>query len=189
MPGKKTVYILFHFVLFFISCNGQEKSRSDKLTIQKIDQQQEYIINEILPISIDTITNFQLLDEIPPYPSYRFYNKTIEAYITIAYKGKDNVEQNYWSVYNPNGYFAEYKNFEEPYLLNKEIKKHLIERGVDNYNVTASIVYRKDIKNYYSEDDIEYKPDASLYRYLFQNNKWKFDKSVKIKEIENNLLN
>lgn len=25
--------------------------------------------------------------------------------------------------------------------------------------------------------------------YLFQNNKWKFDKSVKIKEIENNLLN
>lgn len=165
MKFKSIINIIFCcFLIFITSCKGQ-----------KIDD----IITE-LPITIDTVTNFQLVDDLSTYPSYNFYNKKFEAYITINYKGKTKDEKTYWDVNNPTGYFSLYKNINEPQLLNKEIKESLFNRGLNNYNITAIVTYKKDIKEYYSDDNVVFKPNANYYLYSFKDNSWKFEESKKI---------
>lgn len=144
-----------------------------------------------LPMSIDNGTNFGLEDdesgyfELEPddsdfYPYYHYYNKKLAAYIFILFVGKTEQEKMYWNVDNPSGYFIQRKGANQPDLLSNEIKKHLQERGLDNYDITAIVIYEKDIEKISSIDESEVKSVASAYSYHFKNNHWIFDKAEKI---------
>lgn len=114
--------------------------------------------------------------------------KKLAAYITVNFTGKTEQEKMYWNIDNPSGYFSYYKGVTEPYFLSNEIKKHLLERGLDNYDITAMVIYKKDIQIYSDDDleflpdDLDFKPDAYTYLYHFKHNHWVFDKAEKIKK-------
>ena len=150
------------------------------------------VINE-LPVTFDHVSNFQILDvqlvlddrdksaphpffnsQLDPYPFYEFYSKKLDAYITICFLGKTQEERKYWSINNLQSFFSHYKNVNEPHLLSDEIKKHLLARELDNYEITARLLYKKDIRRIYSDDDIKLKPNAHFYLYSFKNHKWIF---------------
>ena len=144
-----------------------------------------------LPMSIDNGINFRLEEvgqgsfELEPddsdfYPYYHYYNKKLAAYIFILFVGKTEQEKMYWNIDNPSGYFAQHKGFNESDLLGNQIKKHLQERGLDNYDITAIVIYEKDIEKISSIDDLEVKSDVYSYLYHFKNNHWIIDKAEKI---------
>ena len=141
-----------------------------------------------LPMSIDNGINFGLEDdesgyfELEPddsdfYPYYHYYNKKLAAYIFILFVGKTEQEKMYWNIDNPSGYFAQHKGFNESDLLGNQIKKHLQERGLDNYDITAIVIHEKDIEKISSIDDLEVKSDVYSYLYHFKNNHWIIDKA------------
>lgn len=171
------IKVLVHIVgcwllLFCFSCQSQP-----------IDK----VLSE-LPMNIDNVTNFRLEDDPAATPSYDYYDKKLAAFITINFTGKTEQEKMYWDVDNPSGYFSYYKGVTEPYFLSNEIKKHLLERGLDNYDITAMVIYKKDIEIYSDDDleflpdDLDFKPDAYTYLYHFKHNHWVFDKAEKIKK-------
>ena len=164
-------------LLFCFSCQNQ--------TID-IDE----VISTLL-MSIDNVTNlgfeedgqgsFELEEDEPNFcPAYDYYNKKLAIYITIYFIGKTEQEKMYWNIDNPSGYFAQHKGFNESDLLGNQIKKHLQERGLDNYDITAIVIHEKDIEKISSIDDLEVKSDVYSYLYHFKNNHWIIDKAEKI---------
>lgn len=171
-------------------------TRNSRTPPQRMQRKKNKMINideviSTLLMSIDNVTNlgfeedgqgsFELEEDEPNFcPAYDYYNKKLATYITIYFIGKTEQEKMYWNIDNPSGYFAQHKGFNESDLLGNEIKKHLQERGLDNYDITAIVIYEKDIEKISSIDDLEVKPDVYTYLYHFKNNHWIIDKAEKI---------
>lgn len=171
-------------------------TRISRTPLQRMQRKMNKMINideviSTLLMSIDNVTNlgfeedgqgsFELEEDEPNFcPAYDYYNKKLAIYITIYFIGKTEQEKMYWNIDNPSGYFAQHKGFNESDLLGNQIKKHLQERGLDNYDITAIVIHEKDIEKISSIDDLEVKPDVYTYLYHFKNNHWIIDKAEKI---------
>ena len=171
-------------------------TRISRTPPQRMQRKMNKMINideviSTLLMSIDNVTNlgfeedgqgsFELEEDEPNFcPAYDYYNKKLAIYITIYFIGKTEQEKMYWNIDNPSGYFAQHKGANQPDLLSNEIKKHLQERGLDNYDITAIVIYEKDIEKISSIDDLEVKSDVYSYLYHFKNNHWIIDKAEKI---------
>lgn len=171
-------------------------TRISRTPPQRMQRKMNKMINideviSTLLMSIDNVTNlgfeedgqgsFELEEDEPNFcPAYDYYNKKLAIYITIYFIGKTEQEKMYWNIDNPSGYFAQHKGFNESDLLGNQIKKHLQERGLDNYDITAIVIYEKDIEKNSSIDDLEVKSDVYSYLYHFKNNHWIIDKAEKI---------
>lgn len=171
-----------------LSCTGQSNKTDTKVSIQETapeinDEERIELARKELPISIDSINNLYLVDGDPPYPLFSIDNTKINATITVSYKAKNEHEKMYWDVYNENGYFAQYKDVNDPQLLSNEIRDHLMERGLDNYTITAIVIYDDVIKTVYGEEDLDYYPNKNLYQFVFEDGEWKFDKLISTSEI------
>lgn len=172
--------ILFCNTLLFLVINCKGQNDNEPINLPSINRTRK-INSKLISKNDDSlninfsdekyqINGFFLPDNNPPYPSYSYSDDKIGE-ISVNYVGKTSELQNYWDVSNKKGYFSKFKTPEDAAYLSDEIKKRI---DLKDYYILASYIPSKYISyNDNADGELDLKPNALTYFYLYVDNNWK----------------
>ncbi|KMQ60088.1 hypothetical protein ACM46_17750 [Chryseobacterium angstadtii] len=138
--------VLILLTITIQSCNGQENKKTEHTNKTKTQEK------KILKTSSDNTSSINFFDDkyknngyyIPDnlngeiYPMYSYMDEDIGAF-SVNYIGKTQEEQDFWSVYNHNGFFKD-KKIEN---ISSNLIQGSLKSRVKNYYIIADYLEKK----------------------------------------------
>lgn len=169
---------IFAFLLLVVlaNCNGQESKKPEPINKTKTQERKTLKTGSHNTSAINFFDDkykkagYYIPDNLngETYPMYSYMDQNIGAF-SVNYIGKTKEEQDFWSIYNYNGFFKD-KNIENipPNLIEISLKSR-----AQNYYIVVDYLDKKYIQNFdktSGEFDVSDKALESLY--IYDNGKW-----------------
>ncbi|KFF27840.1 hypothetical protein [Chryseobacterium vrystaatense] len=171
---------LWFLLLIVINCNGQENNNYSSKNKEKTETLKKDS-NNILSINFfdDKYKKggYYIPDNLTGdiYPMYSYMDEKFGAF-SVNYIGKTEEEQDFWNVYNQNGFFKNNK-IED---VSSDVIEKSIKARVENYYIIVDYLDKKYIRNFDKQSgEFDISDEASESIYIYDNGKWLLLEEIK----------